>query len=65
MRNIDALNERLQQFNLPEHRREVSESHANLDWLKKHLPKKNDVDSETMRLLNLNPKELHENYIAQ
>lgn len=62
MRNLDELNNRLKKFDLPEHRRQVSESHGNLDWLKKHLPKKNTLDAELVRLLNLNPKQLHEPY---
>ena len=62
MRNLDALNERLKNYDLPAHRASVSESHANLDWLKKHLPKRNDVDSETQRLLNLKPHLLHNIY---
>jgi hypothetical protein len=64
-RNIDELNHRLGTFNLPTHRKEVTESHANLDWLKKNVSKKNSVDSEVLRLLHLNPKELHCQYIKQ
>lgn len=63
MRNIDALNANLKQFNLPDHRKVVSDSLANLDWLRKHLPKQHTVDGETNRLLQLSSKQLHEPYV--
>ena len=53
MRNIDALNERLLQYTLPTHRAQIPDSFANIEWLRKNLPKHNNVDEETMRLLNM------------
>lgn len=62
MRNLDILNERLTQYNLPNHRSVVSDSLANIDWLKKHLTKRNEVDAETLRLLNLSAQAMFQKY---
>lgn len=62
MRNIDVLNNNLKKFTLPDHRKEISESLSNLEWLKKNLTKKNLVDDETMRLLKMSPLELRLEY---
>jgi len=62
MRNIDALNERLTQYTLPAHRAQIPESFGNIEWLRKNLPKHNEVDAETMRLLNMAPFTLAQRY---
>ena len=62
MRNLDVLNEKLAQFNLPAHRIQISESMTNIEWLRKHLPQRNEVDSETVRLLNMSAYSLFQKY---
>jgi histidyl-tRNA synthetase len=62
IRNLDILNERLKQYNVPTHRSFVSESFSNLDWLKTHLSKRNTVDAETQRLLCMTAFNLSKQY---
>lgn len=58
MTNLDRLNQLLQPLNLPEFRKTVSQSFANLDWLRNHAHKKNEVGGELKTLLEMSQKQL-------
>lgn len=52
MKKIDKLNALLKTLDVPSHKRNVPNSGANLDWLKKNAAKRNAVSDELSGLLN-------------
>jgi len=53
MKKIDRLNALLKNLKLPSHKKNVPNSGANLEWLRKHAAQRNEVSPELVDLLSL------------